>query len=406
MTPRALRPIPADQARRLLCEAVRPVPAEEVPLAEAGGRVLARDVTAPEDLPALARAAMDGYAVRSADLVGASAARPARLKLAAPVLMGAPPGRPLEAEDAAPIPTGGLLPPGADAVVMVEQASLDGESVVVGQAIEPGRHVLQPGDDLRRGALVVRAGKRLGAGDVAALAAFGWVRVPVHRRPRVAVLSTGVEICPPGETPPPGKVRDVNQYGLAAGTAAAGCEVTLAGITEDDPAALERALAGAAAGHDAVLVSGGSSIGGRDHTAEVLTRLAPDGLLFHGVRTRPGRPTLAARLGDTLVIGIPGVPAAALTIFQMFVRPTLRWLGGEKDLRSVGRRARLVAPYASAEGREDYLRVRFVEREGELWAEALSGGLGSLVASDGLVIVGADDEALGAGEEVEVWPWS
>jgi molybdopterin molybdotransferase len=187
---------------------------------------------------------------------------------------------------------------------------------------------------------------------------------------------------------------------------AAGCDVTWAGIVEDDPAALEKALSAAAAAHDAVLVSGGSSIGGRDHTAEVLARLAPAGLLFHGVHARPGRPTLAARLDDAVVIGIPGVPAAALTIFEVFARPALRRLGGEKDLRSVGRMARLVAPYLSAAGREDYLRVRFVERAGALWAETLAGALASVAASDGLVIVPEDDEELEAGDEVEVWPWS
>jgi molybdopterin molybdotransferase len=406
MRARALRPIPAAEARRLLASAVSAVPAEEVPLDQAAGRVLSATVTAAEDVPQFPRSAMDGYAVRAADLDGATGARPARLALVGAVQMGERPVRPVGAGEAMAIPTGGHLPAGADAVVMVEHGLIEGAALLLGQPVTPGRHVIRPGDDLERGATVLAAGRRLRAGDLAALAALGVTRVPVHRRPRVAVLSTGAEICPPAETPPPGKVRDTNQAALGAGAAAAGCEVTLAGIAGDDPDALEQTLRALGPRHDAVLVSGGSSIGGRDHTGEVLARLAPGGLLFHGVKTRPGRPTLAARIADALVIGIPGVPAAAQVVFEVFVRPVLRALGGERDLRSVGWRARLAAPYLSAPDREDYLRVRFLERDGELWAETLSGTLAGVVAADGLVIVADDDEQLEAGAEVEVWPWS
>jgi molybdopterin molybdotransferase len=401
MTAGALRPIPADEARRRLAAAAAPLPREEVPLAAAAGRVLADPVVAGEDLPDAPRSAMDGFAVRAADVTAA----PVRLRLAGAVLIGEPAPRGVGPGEAMAIPTGGHLPPGADAVVMVEQATAEaGEVVVVAARVEPGRNVIRAGEDLARGTTVLRAGHRLRPCDLAALAALGVTRVPVHRRPRVAVLSTGAEIATPEATPPPGKVRDANQAALGAGAAAAGCEVTLGGIVTDDPAALETRLRELARRHDAVIVSGGSSVGRRDHTAEVMATVGR--VLFHGIMVRPGRPTIAAQLGDTLLLGVPGVPAAALVIFEVFVRPTLRRLGGEQVVRAVGIRARLGAAHQSAAGREDYLRVRFRERDGELWAEPLPGALGSLVAADGLVLVAADDEVLDEGDEVEVWPWS
>jgi molybdopterin molybdotransferase len=409
MSPRAPRPIPAAEARDLLAQAVAPVAGEQIPIERAAGRVLSRPVTAAGDLPEFARSAMDGYAVRAADLLAAAASRPVRLALVGAVLVGERPARPLGPGEAMAIPTGGHLPDGADAVVMVEHAEADRGAVLVRHAPDPGRHVIRPGEELRQGTVVLSGGQRLRACDVAALAAMGITRVPVHRRPRVAVLSTGAEICAPAQTPPPGKVRDINQYALGAAAIGIGCDVTYAGITGEDADALERMLQPLVEAHDLVLVSGGSSIGGHDHTVDVLARLGR--LLFHGVNTRPGRPTIAARAGTTLLMGLPGVPVAALVIFEAFVRPLLRQLAGEPGARGVGdgRLARLAAPYLSELGREDYLRVRLVARDGAPWAETLGGGmavLASLPATDGLVVVGADVARLDAGDPVEVLLWS
>jgi molybdopterin molybdotransferase len=394
-----LRPIAAAEARRLLLGAVPALPSELVALEQAAGRVLATALVASEDVPAFPRAAMDGYAVRAADLVSASGGTPARLTLVGAVAMGEAPADPVAPGQARAIPTGGHLPAGADAVVMVEHTALDGTTVLVRAPLEAGRHVVWPGDDVRRGTTLIPAGRRLGPRELAALATFGVTRVPVQRRPRVAVLSTGPEICPPGETPPPGKVRDVNQVALAAG--AQGAEVTLAGIAADDVAALTRALAALAGAHDLVLVSGGSSVGGRDHTAEAMAAIGS--LLFHGVQCRPGRPTLGARAGSALLVGLPGVPAAALIMFQVFVRPVLEALSGAPP--PLPRPARLIAGQASEPGREDYLRVK-VRSDGG--AEVLAGGTGALaalLACDGLVIVPAEAAALAPGTPVDVWPW-
>jgi molybdopterin molybdotransferase len=411
-TPSAIsRAVSAADARRILGEAVREaqrwVKEECVPLAEAAGRVLAAPLLAPEDLPAFPRSLMDGYAVRAADVAGASETAPARLTVVGAVVAGERPEQSLAPGEAIAIPTGGHLPPGADAVVMIEHVVVEDDQMDVRQPVMPGRNVMAPGEDVARGAPVLGRGRRLRPSDLAAFAALGVAEAAVFRRPRVAVLSTGSEICPPEVTPPPGKVRDANQVALLAAAAAAGCLVTAAGIVADDPRALTAAVRDLAARHEVVILSGGSSVGGRDHTGEVFGRLGPPGVLFHGINVRPGRPTLIAQVAGTLLVGLPGVPTAALIIFEAFVRPALWALGGEEggDPWPARRQARLVGPHQSARGREDYLRVRFLERDGELWAEAVPGGSASLsnvVGADGLVIVPPEVEALAAGAPVTV----
>jgi molybdopterin molybdotransferase len=401
----ALRPVPAAEARRILAEAagVAVTEAEQVPLAEAAGRVLAQALVASEDVPSFPRAVMDGYAVRAADAAAASGANPVWLTVVGTVAMGGPPLQAVGPGQAVGISTGGHLPPGADAVVMIEDTESHGAVVGVRRAVAAGRNVILVGEDIRRGTEVLPAGRRLGAADVAALAAFGQAQVSVRRRPRVAVLSSGSEICAPVAAPPPGKVRDVNQYALGAQAAAAGCQVSHQGIVDDDAAVLEKAVSAALANHDLVLLSGGSSVGRRDHTGPVFARLGE--VLFHGINVRPGRPTVAARAGRKLLLGMPGVPTSAIVIFEVFVRPLLQRLGGERGGARWPVRARLDGDQASVVGREDYLRVRLVERAGETWAEVLPGGsaaLSSVVAADGLVVVPEDVAALAAGDVVGV----
>jgi molybdopterin molybdotransferase len=390
MTP--LRPVSAVEARRLLA-AARPITAvEEVAVEDAAGRVLATPVVAGEDLPAFPRAAMDGYAVRAADL-------PGRLEVVGSVIIGEGPTLSVGPGQALAIPTGGHLPDGADAVVMVEHTRRDGGAVVVEAALEPGRHVMRVGEDVAAGSALIAAGQRLAPPHIAALAALGVTRVAVHRRPRVAVLSTGGELCSVAGRPPPGRVRDANQYALAAG--ASGCDVTRAGQVGDDPVALTSALRALAAAHELVLVSGGTSVGGRDHTAAVLAGLGA--LLFHGLEVRPGRPTAAAAVGSSLIVALPGVPAAALIIFTVFVRPLLAELAG--GTRPPAGRARLAARHQSEPGREDYLRVRLEDGVAHLVAGGTS-SLAALVAADGLAVIPADISVVEAGGEVDVLGWS
>ncbi len=407
--------IPADEARRILFETPA-VGTERVPLREAGGRVLAAALRAPENLPAERRAVMDGYAVRAADVHAASELASISLALVGVVPMGEIFAGALAAGEAVAISTGGFLPAGADAVVMVEHTSSTGESegggrsVEIARAVAPGANVIQAAEDFAAGDDVLPAGRRLRPQDLAALATFGVAAVEVFRRPRVAVLSTGNELCAPDATPRPGQVRDANQYVLGAQVEAAGCVAIYGGIVRDDARALREAVARALAEHDALILSGGSSVGTKDVTAEAMLGLPMPGVLFHGIDIRPGKPTLFARAGGKPVVGMPGFPTSSLVVFDAFIRPMLWRLGGEigRQTWSSRRRARLARAQASVVGREDYVRVRLVARAGdpELWAEPLAGGsaaISNVVRADGLVRVAAEEAGLAAGAPVDVF---
>jgi molybdopterin molybdotransferase len=365
--------------------------------------VLADNLTAPEDLPAERRSVMDGYAVRAADVAGV----PATLRLTGVVPMGDVFRGRVGAGEAVGISTGGFVPEGADAVVMVEHTKAAGESVEIARPVAPGANIIQPGEDLRRGDALLGAGRRLRPQDLAALAIFGVVEVPVFRRPRIALFSTGNELCDPAERPRPGQVREANQAALGAQIAAAGCEPTYAGIVRDDLGALREAVARLLPDHDGLMLSGGSSVGVKDLAGEALRDLPAPGVLFHGIDIRPGKPTLFARAGAKPVIGMPGFPTSALIVFDAFIRPMLQRLGGEevRDPWPSRRRARLAKDQPSVSGREDYVRVRLVERDGQLWADPLPGGssaIANVLFADGLVRIPAAEVRAVAGTEVDV----
>jgi molybdopterin molybdotransferase len=391
------------EARRLLMDALPGGGREVVAVADAAARVLAAPVRSPEDLPQFSRAAMDGYALKAADTGGATVARPVILQLVGTALAGTDTSAEVPPGSALAIATGAPLPAGADAVVMVEATTRSADSVSVTTEVAPGRNIIARGEDAKRGDLLRPAGWRLGPRDLALLAALGIPSVEVTRRLRIAILSNGAELVPPTATPAPGQVREVNQLALASAAAGDGAIVTSAGIVGDDRAALAGAIARLAATHDLVLVSGGTSVGPADFTAEAC-RLAGARPLFHGLAIRPGKPTLAATLGPALIVGLPGVPVAALTVFEVFVRPLLRSRAGlhTNDWMVT---ARLEAPLASIVGREDYVRVTLARRDDELWASPLPGpasSLLSLATADGLVIVPHADALVAAGDAVSI----
>ena len=394
----------ADEARALMAERVPRVGTERVPLAQADGRVVAEDLRAPEDLPPWPRSVMDGYAVRAKDTFGASDTVPAFLKVTGQVPMGDVFPGTVGAGETVAISTGGVVPDGADAVVMLEftQEGQGGE-LEVHKGVAPNDHLIRRGEDVRQGEVVVPQGKRLRPQELGALAAFGIVDVPVFRRPRVGILSTGNEVVPAEETPRPGQVRCMNQHTLAAQARRAGAVVTLAGIAPDEPEAIRARTAALLEDSDLVLLSGGSSVGVRDLTAGVFEALGAE-LVFHGISVRPGKPTIFARRGAQIILGMPGVPVSAMVIFDVFVRPLLWTLGGEvgREPWPARRTARMARRVASVAGREDYVRVRL--GTGGL-AEPLLGGsaaVSTLTRADGIVIVPANVEGLGEGEEVEV----
>ncbi|MBI4644849.1 MAG: molybdopterin molybdotransferase MoeA [Deltaproteobacteria bacterium] len=387
-----------------------PVGVEEVDLLAALGRVLAAPVPAPEDVPAFLRASMDGYGVRAADTFGASVGAPQYLEIKGEVPMGAAPERPAGPGETLRVPTGAMLPPGADAVVMVEYTAEHPDGTLeVRRPVAPGENVLQPGEDVQQGEVLFPAGLRLRPQDLGLLAALGVTRLPVFRHPRVAILSSGDEIVPITQQPAPGQVRDSNAHLAAAQVAEWGGVPTLQGVIPDDFSALKNALAAALGEADLILISGGSSVGARDLTLEAIKALPGAEVLAHGVAIRPGKPTILAAVGNPPLplLGLPGHPASAAVVMEVLGRPLLARLAGLAESRSWEDEvtALLSRNLAGASGREDYVRVR-LRREGEtLWADPVlgpSGLLSPLVKSDGLVMIPLGVEGLLRGEAVTV----
>ncbi len=389
--------------------------AETVAVRDAAGRVLAVDLVAPIDLPHFTRANMDGYAVRAADTFGASASVPMYLRVAGTIEMGREAKTPLRKGQAMRIATGGMVPRGADAVVMVEYTDEVGDGTVeIHRGASPWQHVLRVGEDIARGAPVFAAGRRLRAQDLGALTGLGITRLRVHKRPRLGLIATGDEIVAPEKAPRPGQVRNINQFSLAAMAREAGAVVTDHGVVPDRADRLRAVLALALARADVVILSGGSSVGVKDLTTEVITAFPRSEILFHGISVAPGKPTILARALGKPVVGLPGHPVSALVIFDLFAAPLLRVIGGETPggeapggvfAARATRLARLAQKVASQPGREDYVRVRLLERDGAVWAQPLpgkSGAIFNLVAADGLVCIPASAEGIDAGVDVDV----
>lgn len=400
---------PEDALRRLRGHLQTPLPAEEVPLAEALGRVLAEPLRAPEPLPAFPRSTVDGYAVRAADTFGATEGLPAYLRVIGEVPMGRPPAFRMGPGEAAWISTGGMLPEGADAVVMVERTQrLDEETLEVFRPVAPGENVIAVGEDVAAGAVAFPAGHRLRPQDLGALAALGIVRVPVVCRPRVALVGSGDEIVPPDRTPGPGQVRDVNTFSLLGLIRQHGGEPLPFGIAPDRLEDLEAMARRALAAADLLVFTAGSSVGTRDLTATVITRLGPPGILAHGLAIKPGKPTLVAFCDGKPVLGLPGNPVSAFVVARMLLVPLLYAMQGLEPPAPIQQPARLTHNIPSAPGRIDWVPVRLERREDGWWAEPLFGKsnlIFTLARSDGLVMVPLDLNGLQAGDRVEVWRW-
>jgi molybdopterin molybdotransferase len=380
--------------------------AERVPLLDALGRVLAVDLRSTVDLPAFPRSTMDGFAVRAADTYGASEGLPAYLALCGEVPMGRAPELQVGPGQTARVHTGGMLPPGADAVVMVEMTqALDERMIEVVRAVAVGENVVPVGEDIARGELMAASGRRLRAQELGGLAAVGVTEVEVAARPRVAILASGDEVVPPERTPALGQVRDINSSTIAALVRRAGGRPLPQGIAPDDAPTLRRMAEAALAAADVLVVSAGSSVSTRDMTAEVIAGLGAPGVIVHGVAMQPGKPTIIAVAGGKAVFGLPGNPVSTMVAFQLFVAPCLRLLQGAEEAPGITTRARLARNIASKPGREDYVPARLERRGGELWVDPVFGKsnqIYTMVHADGLVHVPLDRAGLYGGDEVDV----
>jgi molybdopterin molybdotransferase len=347
--------IAVEEARRRILAAMAPLPAEEVAVSEALGRVLAEPLAARVTQPPAAVSAMDGYAVRAADV----AQVPARLRVVATVPAGRPSPSRIGPGEAARIFTGGVLPEGADAVVIQEDATPEPDHVpahvVVREGAMPGAFVRPAGLDFRSGEVGLAPGRRLTARDVGLAAAMNHAWIKVHRRPRVAILSTGDELVRPGGTPGPGQIVGSNGVALAAFVRAEGGQPVQLGIVADDRAALAE-MASAAEGVDLLVTSGGASVGDHDLIAAALGE-AGMALDFWKIAMRPGKPLLFGRLGSTPVLGLPGNPVSSLVCALVFLRPALAVLQGQHEIRGE-EAARLACDVPGNDRRQDYLRSR------------------------------------------------
>ena len=397
---------PAEALGRLLNGLPAMTETEEVPVHEALGRVLAADILSPSQLPAFPRSNMDGYAVRAQDTFGATDGTPAYLKVSGEVAMGRAPEARIRPGEVVRIPTGALIPEGADAVVMVEHTQVvDPTMIEVYRPVAPGENVVQVGEDIKQGERLLPRGHCLRPQDVGGLLGVGILTVRVFRRPRVVIIATGDEVISPDVEPAPGQIRDINTYTIATLVLQAGGIPHPLGIIRDDYDALREAAERGMDQGDALILSAGSSVSTRDMTATVIGALGKPGVLVHGVALKPGKPTILAVCRDKPVFGLPGNPVSTFVTFELFVRPALYHLVGTLPPARVTVQARLTRNIASAFGREDYVPVRLIAEEDKQLAEPVFGKsnlIYILVKAHGFVVIPLDVGGLSAGQTVEV----
>jgi molybdopterin molybdotransferase len=383
---------------------------EDIFLMDSKGRMLAADIDADVDLPDFMRSTMDGYAVSASSTFGASEANPAYLTIKGSVHMGKSPAFSIGVGEAAKISTGGMLPDGADSVVMIEHTeAIDKTTIEVYKSVAPGQNILEKGEDMHKGQTLVPAGKLLRAQEIGLLAAFGIERITVYKKPVIGIISTGDEVVSIKDTPAPGQIRDINMYTLSGLIEKAGAVPIPYGIVRDDFDDLFEKCAAALVKSDMVLISGGSSVGTRDFTIEVLSALPASEILVHGISISPGKPTILAKSGNQAVWGLPGQVTSTMVVFEIVVRPFIEHIGGlspeqKKHFNPV---AQLNRNISSTQGRTDYIRVKLIEKDGILWAEPIlgkSGLINTMVKADGLIEIGLDTEGLDEGARVEVIP--
>jgi molybdopterin molybdotransferase len=375
---------------------------DSVPLTEAFHRILARDVHADVDIPGFTRSVVDGFAVQAADTTGSGDSIPSILKLSGRVEMGVSLRRDIKSGKCIYVPTGGILPGGADAVVMIEHAEQIGEDVLVKKPVALGENVLFFNEDFSAGDVVCTKGRRLTSQDIGVLAAAGCTRVPVVKIPNIGIISTGNELVSVNQKPMPGQVRDVNSYVVTAFLQEQGCRPEQYGIIRDDRDALRSAISNAAAECDAVIISGGSSKDERDMVAAIIAERGT--VMVHGIAIAPGKPTIIGKYDGKPVIGLPGHPASAFIVLIAIVRQMITAMTGEtgSTLRTI--QATLGQNIPSSKGREDYVRVAV--RDGiAMPLFGKSGLLNTLVRSSGVIRVPAESEGLETGTLVEVIVW-
>jgi molybdopterin molybdotransferase len=378
---------------------------EEVSLEKSWGRIVAEDLTARSNLPLFRKSTVDGLAVKAADTFGASESLPALINKIGEVEMGVKPSLSVGKGEGVIIPTGGMVPEGADAIVMVENLEHFGDSLYgVAEPVAPGDNLIEVGEDITRGEIIAKRYSLIRPQEMGLLAAQGFTKIPVVSKFRLGFLSTGDEIVSPDIEPGPGQTRDINSYTLMGQAIACGSEVKHYGIVGDNEEKLKATLKTMLEENDIIILSGGSSVGKRDLTSKVIEDAGESRLLFHGLALRPGKPTLAGVAQGKIILGLPGHPTSAMIVFDNLVRP---WLDA-----SALRRERFPKPEGiltqnvySGSGREEFVQVRITSEDGKWYLEPVrgkSGLISTMVQADGLVHITLEQEGLEANRKLEV----
>ncbi len=401
-----------DKARAILMDNLREITlqTETIPLEQAFNRVLAKTIYSPEDLPAQARSTMDGFAVRAADTFGASQSMPCYLNITGEVAMGIAPSGEVKKGCCHKIPTGGLLPPGADAVVMLEHSvPVDDTMIEIVKSVGSGTNLIQKGEDIAHNQPALQAGQTLRPQDIGLLAGLGINQLSAFKKVTVAILATGDEIIHHAKSPKPGQIRNINSLALAGLVLQAGGEYTDYGIVSDKQEFFLPILKQAVAENDMVLFSGGSSVGIRDLGEQVIEALGPPGILVHGVTLKPGKPILIGMCDNTPIFGLPGHPVSAMVCFDFFVKDAVDKLSGKaaaRDITKLSLGARLTRNINSAPGRRDVVRVKIFKTEGEWQAEPImgkSGSISTLSRAHGYFLIGEESQGVTENTVVEVF---
>jgi molybdopterin molybdotransferase len=380
---------------------------ENIPVSDAFSRVLAQDLTAKKNMPGFRRATMDGYAVVASSTFGVSESSPAWLEIAGTILMGDIPDFSIGAGQAAKISTGGMLPKGADGVVMVEHTEeIDELSVEIYKSIAPLQNMIDVSEDFAEQEIVLSKGTFIRPQEEGLAAGLGFEQILVYKTPKVGIISTGDEIIPIEEEPAPGKIRDINSYTLSAFIKEADAQPVCYGIIKDDPKALKKSVEKALKETDMVLISGGSSVGTRDFTVDVLSSLPDTKVMVHGMSVSPGKPTILAKSGEKPVWGLPGQVVSAMVVLKVVVIPFLNKLKGlgTKD-RMIRVPAKLTRNVSSTQGRRDFVRVLLEKKNDQIFAKPVLGKSGlirTMIHADGLLEIGDHVEGVEKDTMVEI----
>ncbi len=383
---------------------------EEVSIEDSLGRILAQDICSSSNMPGFLRATMDGYAVKAKDTFGASPTLPALFKVKGEVKMGEIPKVSVKEGEAVKISTGGMLPEGADGVVMIEFCHrIDDNTIEIEKAISPWENVMQPDDDIKKGDILLKKGARLRPQDIGALAGIGIRHIKVYKRPKVAIISTGDEVIPIDQEPLPGQVRDINRYTLSTLCMALGAIPIFMGICPDDFFRLQSMVMEGLDIADTVWISGGSSVGTRDLTLKVFESIEKFELLVHGIAISPGKPTIIGKAKFKPIVGLPGQVSSAFIVAEVFMSRLIKKLSGENPSDIIPTvNAIITRNIDSVTGREDYIRIKLLKKGKKIYANPIlgkSGLISPLVEADGLIKIDINKEGIYKNEEVEVIPF-